>query len=295
MPPGQELQVLSPLANTALSLLPNSRRMPCASAAANPQSPRATARRLALGAWRLARRSALGARRSTPDARRLARRSGLGAPGSALRQPPDRLRLEFRVDLFARRAHRELLGVATRNPQRAAQSSHGLTAQRRLHDLVFGSVVGETLMVALFNLFAIEKFFKFAVERVGSAAGVIGVSHAPIVDHGHPESTAVVCGECARMNMRRRHKPQRAAQCSALCDCSQRGCHSATATGRARQASASVASFAGETRAAPRCVGCTLSRRSRDPRRARRAREGVRLRETRSARHPRREGQEPRR
>ena len=78
MPPGQELQVLSPLANTALSLLPNSRRMPCASAAVNPRSPRATARRLALGAWLDARRSALGARRPSLDA-------WLGAPGLALR------------------------------------------------------------------------------------------------------------------------------------------------------------------------------------------------------------------
>ena len=51
------------------------------------------------------------------------------------------------VDLLAGRAHRELLRVATGNPDLAAQRRDRLTGQRALEDLLLANVVREPLVV----------------------------------------------------------------------------------------------------------------------------------------------------
>src|SRR5665647_2834550 len=72
--------------------------------------------------------------------RRLQRRSGSVLAALRTRQTS--------VDLLARGAHRELLGVTTGDPDLATERDHRIAGHRALHDLVLADVVREALMVA---------------------------------------------------------------------------------------------------------------------------------------------------
>src|SRR5665647_2301420 len=56
------------------------------------------------------------------------------------------------VDLLAGGTHRELLGVAARDPDLAAEGNDGFTGHCALHDLVLADIVREALVVARLDL-----------------------------------------------------------------------------------------------------------------------------------------------
>ena len=102
-------------------------------------------------------------RRSTSRARASRRR--FAALSSAL--------LQLVVDLLAVRADRELLGVAARNPDLAAQGAHRLAGHRRLEDLLLLHVVRVAIVVAVLVQLLVEQLLELAVEQVGSGAAAL--------------------------------------------------------------------------------------------------------------------------
>src|SRR6478735_5154569 len=76
------------------------------------------------------------------------------------------------VDLLADRAHGELLRVAARDPDLAAEGHDGLTGQGALEDLLLAHVVREALVVArllelLTDLLALDRGRARAPQRLG--------------------------------------------------------------------------------------------------------------------------------
>src|ERR671919_137625 len=94
-------------------------------------------------------------RLSTPTPYDLARRGP---------EPVERSARERLVDLLARGADRELLGVAPRSPLLAAQCAHRLAGDGRLEDLVLLHVVREALVISGLDVLFADELFELSVE-----------------------------------------------------------------------------------------------------------------------------------